>query len=104
MKRISIVLVIVAVALAPFTASGQGQEKPPKGFLSVLKVGQPIAVKEAAGRYEIAVIDDAPAPLGYKVIEVGVDFLVVEDVAGITETRIPVYSIKAIVRLKVPRK
>ena len=42
--------------------------------------------------------------LGQRIIEVGFDYLVVEDVAGVTETRISIYSIKAIVRLKSPRK
>ena len=43
-------------------------------------------------------------PLGQKVIEVGVDYVVVEDAAGVTDTRIPVTSIKAITKLKVPKE
>ena len=81
--------------------TGHGQDKPRKGFLSVLKEGQSVSVKEVAGRYEIAVMKDVK--LGHKVIEVGGDYVVIEDAAGITETRIPVYSIKSIVKLKVPK-
>ena len=89
------------LVLASVPATGHGQEKGRKTFLSVLKEGQSVSVKEVAGRYEITVMKDVK--LGQKVIEVGSDYLVVEDVAGITETRIPVYSIKSIVRLKVPK-
>ena len=39
---------------------------------------------------------------GYKVLEVGVDYMVVQDIAGVTEIHIPLYSIKAVIRLKVP--
>ena len=75
------------------------QEKGRKGFLSALKEGQAVVLKEAAGRYEITLMEG-----GHKVIEIGPDYIVVEDIAGVTETRIPVYSIKSIARIKVNRK
>ena len=34
--------------------------------------------------------------LGYKVADVGHDYVVVEDIAGVTELRIPIYSVKAV--------
>lgn len=83
---------------------GQTPEKPRPGFLFVLKLGQSVTLKEASGRYEISTFEDGPEVLGHKVTEIGAEYLSVEDVAGVTETRIPIYSIKAIVRLKVPRK
>jgi len=89
------------VVVASFSATGHGQEKTRKGFLSVLKEGQSVSVKDVGGRYEITVMKDVK--LGQKVIEVGSDYVVVEDAAGVTETRIPIYSIKAVVRLKVPK-
>lgn len=88
------------LALASVSATGHGQDKPRKGFLSVIKERQSVSVKEVAGRFEITLIKDVK--LGLKVIEVGADYVVVEDAAGITETRIPVYSIKSIHRLKIP--
>ena len=97
---------LIAVFLSAFlviaSSPATGQDRPRKGFLSVLKEGQSVSVKEVAGRYEITLIKDVK--LGQKVIEVGSDYIVVEDAAGITETRIPVYSIKSIVKLKVPRE
>jgi len=98
---------LIAVFLSAFlvvassSATGHGQDRPRKSFLSVLKEGQSVSVKELAGRYEITVMKDVK--LGHKVIEVGGDYVVVEDAAGVTDTRIPVYSIRAIVRLKVPK-
>ena len=89
------------LVLASVPALGHGQDKPRKGFLSILKEGQSVSVKEVAGRYEITVMKDVK--LGQKVIEVGSDYVVVKDAAGITEIRIPVYSIKSIVKLKVPK-
>ena len=90
------VLLCATLALSPVA---NGQEKGRKGFLSVLKEGQGIVLKEAAGRYEITLMEG-----GHKVIEVGPDYVVVEDIAGVTETRIPIFSIKSIARIKVNRK
>jgi len=101
-RPLTALLLSAFVAFASFTPISHGQEKARRGILSVLKEGQSVNVKEVAGRYEITLIEDVP--LSHKVIEVGADYVVVEDVAGVTETRIPVYSIKAIVRLKVPKK
>ena len=88
------------VAFIPATSSGQ--DKPRKGFLSVLKEDQVVTLKEVGGKYEITILKNAPA-VGSKVLEVGQDFIVIGDAAGVTETRIHVTSIKAIVRLKIPK-
>ncbi len=44
---------------------------------------------------------DEEVPLGHKIIEIGDDFVVLEDLAEVTQTTIPVYSVKAVVRLNV---
>ena len=103
MNRHLIALYLSAfVAVASFTATSHGQEKAHKGFLSVLKEGQSVSVKEVAGRFEITLMKDVK--LGQQVIEVGADYLVLENFAGVTETRIHVTSIKSIVRLKLPKE
>jgi len=94
-------LAMTAALLLTIPATSHGQDKPRKGFLAVLKEGQTITLKENAGRYEITLMKNIP--LGHKVVEVGADYVVVEDAAGVTETRIPVTSIKAIIKLKVPK-
>lgn len=101
MNTIRLVAVTAALLLT-VPATTHGQDKPRKGFLSVLKEGQSVSVKEVAGRYEITLMKDVK--LGHKVIEVGADFIVVEDAAGVTETRISAYSIKSVVKLKVPKE
>jgi hypothetical protein len=98
-RSIIAVLLCATLALACLSPAANGQEKGRKGFLSVLKEGQAILVKEAAGRYEITLTEG-----GHKVIEVGPDYVVIEDIAGVTEIRIPTYSIKCITRIKVNRK
>lgn len=98
-RSIIAVLLCAALAIACLSPAANGQEKGRKGFLSVLKAGQAIVVKEVGGRYEITLMDG-----GHKVIEIGPDYVVVEDIAGVTETRIPVYSIKSITRIKANRK
>lgn len=102
-KSITIFVAGALLAFAAFTVSGQSPAQPRQGFLSALKLGQAVTLKEVAGRFEIGTLDDIPGPLGYKITEVGSDYLTVVDIADVTETRIPVYSIKCIVRLKVPK-
>ena len=84
------------------TISGKPPDKPPQGFLSEFKEGQSVMVKEVAGRFEISMFEDGPELLSHKVTSVGTDYVTVEDIAGVTETRLPIYSITSIVRLKVP--
>ena len=81
------------------------QERGPRGFFAGLRVGQSVTLKEANGRYELAVYDDVPlGPVGPKLADIGPDYVVVEDGVGVSETRIPIYSIKSIVRFKAFRR
>lgn len=82
--------------------TGQGPEKPRQGFLSALKEGQSVTMKEVAGRFEIS-FDDAVPNLSHTIIKIGPDFVTVEDLGGLIETTIPVYSVKSIIRFKVPK-
>ena len=100
MSRSLFAVVLCAnVAVACLSPAANGQEKGRKSFLSVLKEGQAVVLKEAAGRFEITLMEG-----GHRVIEIGPDYVVVEDIAGVTEIRISVYSIKSIARIKVARK
>lgn len=101
---IILLTVFIAIALGTMSVSGQAPSEPRPTFLSALKKGQNVMLKEAAGRFEIGMFDEEIEPLSHKVIEVGTDFLTIEDITGVTETRLPIYSIKSIVRLKSPKK
>lgn len=70
------------------------------GLLDGLKVGQPVTLKDLGVAYEVGVMGDR-FPTGHEVVEVGADYLVVRDVAGAVESRIPVTSIKAVVRVMI---
>jgi hypothetical protein len=88
------------LALGILAASGQAPVQT-RGVLSVLHVGQQLSLKETSGRYEVSVFKDGPDLLSHKVVEVGGDYLVVQDVVGVIETRIPIFSIKAILTVKL---
>lgn len=90
------------IAGGVITVSGQAPEKPRQGFLAALKSGQSVSMKEVAGRFEF-MIDDSVTELRHKITEVGADFVTLEDIAGVSETRIPLYAIKSIVTIKVPK-
>jgi hypothetical protein len=85
--------VITAVVLATAAA-----HLPEKTVLSELAVGQSVGLKDHGSSYEISVMD-VDIPRSHTVVEIGPDFIVLEDVAAVTRTTIPVYSVKGIVRL-----
>ena len=100
MNRSTFSLVLVTVvAVWIVSASGQAPVKQ-EGFLSAFKTDQPVILKEVAGRFEISLMNDALEPLTHTVISVEHDFLIVEDIAAVSEIRIPVFSIKSITTLK----
>jgi hypothetical protein len=77
-----------------------------KGVFAGLKVGLPVTLKDVGAAYEVSLLDE-PITTGQKVDEVGVDYLVIKNEAGI-ETRIPLTSIKAVIpfphrRFRFPR-
>ena len=73
------------------------------GVLGGLRPGLPITLTEAQGRFEIGIVPGIPGPLGHEVTAVGDDYVAVKDVAGVTETVIPLFSIKCVKTLRQPR-
>lgn len=105
MNRITtIVLLLLVAASGAFTVMAQAPAEKQPIFFSALKKGQHVSLKQDAGRYEITTVEGVAAVQGHKVMEIGADYVVIQDVAGVTESRIPLWSIKAIIRLKVPGK
>ena len=106
MRRVAICLAIVGVIVlgTSIAFSQRGPVQGGDGVLSVLTKGQAVNVNEAAGRYEIGIFTNGPEMLGYTVVEVGRDYVIVEDVAHVRELRIPIYSVKVVTVLKVGRK
>lgn len=93
---------LIALVLVAIGATYNNENGSKSDFFSVLTKGQVVTVKEVAGKYELLIVKQAP--IGSKVIEIGTDYVVVEDAAGVMETRIHVASIKCINRLKLPRE
>lgn len=87
---------LIAIVVFCFTSNIFAEEKK---FLAILKVNQTISLKEVSGRYDIMIADRIPQ--GYKVIEVNAEYIVVEDISGVNELSIPIYSIKSITRFKI---
>lgn len=88
------------LALVVLVAAAPNEQKKP-GVLSVLSVGQRVAVKEMGNGYQIGVMPGVD--LGHTVKEVGADFLVVEDLTGVVETRIPLFAIRSVMVTRVER-
>lgn len=95
----AILIVVVVIVLLGAGTYAEHDRNGPSGFLATLKSGQRINLKEHSTVYEIQTFDQSS--IGQDTItEVGVDYVVVRDVAGITETRIPVYAIRSIVHIR----
>jgi len=104
MKQTLFLVLLIVAATGKYNVMAQAPAEKQPTFLSALKEGQPVSLKEVSGRYEITTVEGVAAVQGHKVVEIGNDYIVVQDIAGVTESRIPVYSVKAIIRLKVPKK
>ena len=85
-----VVLVVLAVVLV--AAAPRAEKK--SGLFAPLEVGQRVGLKEKVGGYEISIVPGVE--LGHKVVEVGQDYIVLEDIAGVTQNRIPVYAVRAV--------
>jgi hypothetical protein len=99
--HLSKIVAIPAVCLVLFAASGLAP-LPKESVLSVLKPGMPVSLTDSGSGYEIGIFTKGPDMLGYKVSEVGGDYLVLDDILGIKEVRIPIYAIKSVVTTKLP--
>jgi hypothetical protein len=102
MPKTSAPILILLLAGVLFVASGQAPGKT-HGVLSVLHAGQPVNLADDDGGYKLNFFQDGPEMLGHRVVEVGTDFVVVEDIAGVQQLRIPVYSIKSVGITKIAK-
>jgi hypothetical protein len=90
-------VVVPLVAGLVFVASGQAPAKT-RGVLAQLSPEMPVSLTDSPAGYEIGTFVGVPdMTLGYTVLEVGPDHVVLEDIAGIRQHRIPIYAIKGVV-------
>jgi hypothetical protein len=100
-KHLSCIAGTAALGLVLFANLGMAPGSK-EGIFSVLKPGMPVSLTDSGNSYEISIFTKGPDMLGYKVVEVGTDYLVLEDVSGIKELRIPIYAIKSVITTKPP--
>lgn len=103
MNRAGIGLFLFFITAIAAITPGQQPSPQRRDFLSGLKVGQSVNVKEVSGRFVLSVIDDGPV-LSHKVIEIGSDYVLLEDTVGVSEIRVPLYTIASFTRLKTLEK
>jgi hypothetical protein len=89
---------VVTVLLS--TATSQPTPAARRTIFSTLKVGQAVTLKDKGGLYEIGTVDDAER-LTHKVVEIGDDYIAVQDEVGVTDTRIPLTAVRAVVSVKI---
>jgi len=93
-------LIIVVTILMGLEFSARAQPAAPAAggsVLSVLTRGQHVAIKETAAGFEINSFVGSGNFLGSEVVDVGNDFVVLRDLTGVTETRVPIYSVRAVI-------
>jgi len=93
---LTILLASVIVAMRAIGTASPPAEHTAPTFLEHLKPGQAVSLTERDGRYEIGVFPPAYQPLAHKVIEIGPDYVIFRDLVQITDTIVPIYSIKSI--------
>jgi hypothetical protein len=103
MKRAFLAVIAVSLLAVGSMTTGQAPNPPRREFLSVLKPKQSILLKDIGGRFTVSLIDELPDGLTHKVVEVGADYIAVEDVSGLQQTRIPIWSITSIIRIKTAK-
>lgn len=96
MKNWMWILVVVAIS----TALGAQNAKKPKGVFSMLKVGQAVNLKDEGSAYSISYIEPE-VPLAHTVIEIGEDYVVLRDIAGVKDVMVPVYAVKSVEKVRV---
>lgn len=98
MNRFLTIGLVALLALAALHVASLGQA-PTKanGVLSVLHAGQAAVLTDTPDGFEISILANDNSQLSHQVVEVGSDFVVVRDVTKIRETRIPLWSVKAVI-------
>lgn len=96
--KLSDILFFILAGLVMTAAFSNGEPAGVEGILGGLSQGQSVNLKSEPGGFVISFFDNE-VELGYKVGVVGSNFVTLIDAAG-TETSIPVYSIKSVVKLR----
>ncbi len=94
MKKTLLLFLIVALACCLNTPTVDAADNPKASVFKHLKKGQIVTLKDNGNNFSIQVLPNLP--IGHKIVEIGADYLVIEDAASAFTFYIPVTSIKAI--------
>ena len=92
------VAVLVLMTLST-TSKSDNDAKAKRGLFGTLKIGQAVNLKDLGTVYEISTFDN-DLPLGYSVVEIDTDYIVLRDIAKVAETHIPIYAIKSVSQIR----
>ena len=87
----------ISTACWMHSSDAWAQQSGRAGVFGGLSVGQVVSAQEKQGYVEIDVISPNPQNVGsHRVVEIGADYLVIEDIIHVTRSWIPVTSIRRI--------
>ncbi len=89
----------LAVLTAAVWVAGAGEPaRPAAGPLTPLQVGRIVSLKDCGAAYELTTYSrEVVGP--YRVIELGQDYVVVQDMGGLQDIRIPLQAVKCIINI-----
>jgi hypothetical protein len=102
-KPLFLAVAIVAVALVASTATPQPQPAPKRNVFSTLVAGQIVTLNDNDRMFQINTIQGAKTGT-HTVAEVAEDYIILQDMAEVTELRIPIHAIRAVVHVKTKVK
>lgn len=101
---LTLLILASLIALRSIGTAAPLTEQKHVAFLDRLKVGQAVSLTDQGSRYEISALPPQFHPLGHTVVEIAPDYVVLRDIGNITDTFIPIYSVRSIRVLRFPNK
>lgn len=95
-------LTVVILLASTLTLPSDVRPPIPKGLFSGLRIGQAVSLNPESGGFQIRYFEN-DSPMTHKVIEIREDYIVVQDLAGVTETTVPCYALTSIVKVNQKR-
>lgn len=93
------------VGLQPALAQSEAPQaraagSPVRGIFAGLKVGQKVSLTDKGGAYEVGLLNDGSIG-AYVVIEIGAEYLVLDDLVAVSRRWIPATSVRSVVWTRI---
>ena len=101
----STVIIVSLCALLAITSTVVSQPRPAAtgNIFSTLAVGQVVTINDKGALIQISTIEGADAGT-HKIVDLAGDYVVMEDIARVSEMRVPLHAIKAILHVRAKAK